>query len=155
MKNKFKSIIEPVCNSPQTFAEWVFTGRRTKPIELVNSIIGMTFSGSFIIYNGIIDSYYPYRNFTYISTIWIWVLVFLMSAVQFKTMFSNNIKNSLKAAVLMLWFSLVWVIVGVVFGTDYPPISTAFGTYTSLSIINFVSYLYLDNKNKARAKKIS
>lgn len=153
MKYKFKSIIEPVCNSPQKFAEWLFTGRRTKPIELINSLYGAVFSGIFIIYNGAIDNYYPYRNFMYISTIWIWILVFIISIVQFKTMFNNNIKNSLKTAVLLLCFSLLWIIVGVVFGTDYPPVSTAFGTYTSLSIINFVSYLYLDNTNKARAKK--
>ena len=153
MKDKFKRTFETVCNSPQIFAEWLFTGRRTKPIELVNSIIGMTFSGSFIIYNGVIDNYYPYRNFMYISSIYMWILIFIMSIVQFKTMFRDNIKSSLKAAVLMLWFSLLWVIVGVVFGTDYPPISTAFGTYTSLSVISFVSYLYLDNANKVRAKK--
>lgn len=153
MKAKIKSTFDSVCNSPQTFANWVFTGRRTKPIELANSLIGFTFSGMFIINNGVIDKHYPYRNFIYMSSIWVWVLIFIMSILQFKTLLNDNYKSSLKAAVLLLWFSLIWMVIGIVFGTDYPPVSTAFGTYTSISIINFVTYLYLDDTNKARAKK--
>lgn len=134
--------------------EWAFR-TPTRMVELISGFVAFFFSSAFMIDASIYVVNHPYRNFSYLSNKWLWFVMFLLSILQIVYAGRSTVKSNLKSAQLLLWFSLVWIIIAVVFATDYPPISTGFFTYGILSVVNLTSYFYLDHLNKSNIKEIN
>lgn len=128
--------------------EWAFR-TPTRMVELISGFVAFFFSSAFLLDISIYVVQHPYRNFSYLSSKWLWFIMFLLSILQIIYAGRSTVKSNLKSAQLLLWFSLVWIIIAVVFATDYPPISTGFFTYSVLSVVNLISYFYLDHLNKS------
>ena len=128
--------------------EWAFR-TPTRMVELISGFVAFFFSSAFLLDISIYVVQHPYRNFSYLSSKWLWFIMFLLSILQIIYAGISTVKSNLKSAQLLLWFSLVWIIIAVVFATDYPPISTGFFTYSILSVVNLISYFYLDHLNKS------
>lgn len=133
---------------------WCFN-TPTRLIELVSGFCAFFFSSAFLMDISLFIANHPYRNFSYLSSKWLWMLMFVMSILQLLYAGRSGIKSNQKSAVLLLWFSLIWIIIAVVFASDYPPISTGFFTYAILSIVNLISYFYLDHLNKSTIKEFN
>lgn len=133
---------------------WCFN-TPTRMVELISGFTAFFFSSSFLLDYSMFILYHPYRNFSYLSSKWLWILMFFLSILQLVFAGRSTHKSNEKSAFLLLWFALVWIIIAVVFATDYPPLSIEFFTYTILSIVNLVSYFYLDHLNKLKIKEIN
>ena len=134
--------------------DWCFK-TPTRLVELISGFCAFFFSSAFLMDFSIFIVNHPYRNFSYLSSKWLWILMFFMSILQLIVAGRSTLKSNEKSAYLLLWFSLVWIIIAVVFASDYPPISTGFFTYSILSIVNLVSYFYLDHLNKSKIKEFN
>ena len=129
--------------------DWCFK-TPTRLVELISGFCAFFFSSAFLMDFSIFVINHPYRNFSYLSSRWLWILMFFMSILQLIFAGRSTLQSNKKSAYLLLWFSLVWIIIAVVFASDYPPISTGFFTYGILSIVNLISYFYLDHLNKSK-----
>lgn len=134
--------------------EWAFR-TPTRMVELISGFVAFFFSSAFMLDISIYVVNHPYRNFSYLSNKWLWFVMFLLSILQIVYAGRSSTKSNLKSAQLLLWFSLVWIIIAVVFASDYPPISTGFFTYGILSVVNLISYFYLDHLNKSNTTEIN
>lgn len=124
--------------------EWVFSDR-TKPIELFSAIVAFLFSLQLIIDFDIITARTSYEYFAALSNKWVWVLVFLMANFQLYNINDSSVAGFRRRGFLSLWMSLVWILISMTFAANYPPLSTGFFTYFSLSIMCFITYNYIDN----------
>lgn len=134
--------------------DWCFR-TPTRLVELISGFCAFFFSSAFLMDFSIFVINHPYRNFSYLSSRWLWILMFFMSILQLIFAGRSTLQSNKKSAYLLLWFSLVWIIIAVVFASDYPPISTGFFTYGILSIVNLISYFYLDHLNKSKIKEFN
>lgn len=146
--NTYKRHIVNLLRNIKDLREWAFR-TPTRIVELISGFIAFFFSSSFIMDLSFYTVNHPYRNFSYLSNRWLWFIMFFLSILQIIYAGRSTLKSNLKSAQLLLWFSLVWIIIAVVFASDYPPISTAFFTYAILSIVNLTAYFYLDHLNKS------
>lgn len=153
MKNTQLHIVQ-FLNGIRDLREWAFR-TPTRIVELTSGFIAFFFSSAFVLDLSFYVVQHPYRNFSYLSSKWLWGIMFFLSILQIVYAGRDTTKSNLKSAQLLLWFSLVWIIVAVVFATDFPPISTAFFTYAVLSIVNLTAYFYLDHLNKSKLKEIN
>ena len=146
--NNYKRHIVNLLRNIKDLREWAFR-TPTRIVELISGFIAFFFSSAFIMDISFYMANHPYRNFSYLSNKWLWIIMFFLSILQIIYAGRSTLKSNLKSAQLLLWFSLVWIIIAVVFASDYPPISTAFFTYAILSIVNLTAYFYLDHLNKS------
>ena len=152
--NTYKQHIIDMLISIKDLREWAFK-TPTRMVELISGFVAFFFSSAFIMDLSFYVTNHPYRNFSYLSSKWLWVLMLFLSILQIIYAGRSTLKSNLKSAQLLLWFSLVWIIIAVVFASDYPPISTGFFTYGILSVVNLTAYFYLDHLNKSKLREIN
>lgn len=152
--NTYKRHIVNLLRNIKDLREWAFR-TPTRIVELISGFIAFFFSSAFIMDLSFYMVSHPYRNFSHISSKWLWVLMFFLSIMQIIFAGRSTLKSNLRSAQILLWFSLIWIIIAVVFATDYPPLSTEFFTYAILSIVNLTAYFYLDHLNKSKLREIN
>lgn len=151
--NTYKCHIVNLLRNIKDLREWAFR-TPTRIVELISGFIAFFFSSAFIMDLSLYMVNHPYRNFSYLSNKWLWIIMFFLSILQIIYAGRSTLKSNLKSAQLLLWFSLVWIIIAVAFASDYP-VSTAFFTYAILSIVNLTAYFYLDHLNKSKLREIN
>ena len=117
--------------------DWCFR-TPTRLIELISGFCAFFFASAFLMDLSLFVVNHPYRNFAYLSNKWLWVVMLFLSILQLVFAGRSTLKSNEKSAQLLLWFSLIWIIISVVFATDSPPISPAFFTYTVLSFVKSI-----------------
>ena len=77
--------------------------------------------------------------------IW-WIVVFL-GILQLNYARRDTLDSNIKSALVMHCCALMWFVISILFGSNYPPLSTGFFTYFWLSVVCSLTALQLDSQN--------
>lgn len=132
--------------------DWVFE-TRTRFGELLSGLSAFFFAVVMMIDYNVIILRESYATFGTLTTKWIWFIVLVLAVLQIVESAKNHLVSNLRSAQLALWFALIWFIIALLFASKYPPISTAFFTYTLFSFANFIIYFYLEGNNQTIIKE--
>ena len=110
--------------------DWIFpTTNSVRPVELANVGMLLSFSTIFIIGSADIILQYPYRGFAYVSSLWLWVFMFILGACCWFALIKTSLKSDRRSAIGLTLSSAVFLALSGVFASDYPPLSTAVPIY--------------------------
>lgn len=132
--------------------DWVFE-TRTRFGELLSGLSAFFFAVVMMIDYNVIILRESYATFGALTTKWLWLVVLVLAVLQVVESTKNHLVSNLRSAQLALWFALIWFIIALLFASNYPPISTAFFTYTLFSFANFIIYFYLEGNNQTIIKE--
>lgn len=132
--------------------DWVFE-TRTRFGELLSGLSAFFFAVVMMIDYNVIILRESYATFGALTTKWLWFIVLVLAVLQVVESTKNHLVSNLRSAQLALWFALIWFIIALLFASNYPPISTAFFTYTLFSFANFIIYFYLEGNNQTIIKE--
>ena len=119
----------------------------TKAVEFLNGCC-MFFFGLVFIFNGAaLGQFKFYMNFTYIAPPWLWWLAIVIGLIQLNSMRRDTLESNIMSVLMLKLSSLVWFVFAVLFGSEYPPLSTGFFTYTWVSFICLMAGFHLGGQN--------
>ncbi|AGH57463.1 hypothetical protein PSYG_00002 [Psychrobacter phage pOW20-A] len=110
--------------------DWIFpTANSVRPVEVAN--VGMLWSFSIIFIIGAADIIlqYPYRGFTYVSSIWVWIAMFILGTGCWFALVKKSLRSDRRSAIGLALSSVVFISLSGIFASDYPPLSTAVPIY--------------------------
>lgn len=112
---------------------WVFVSP-TRPVEIINSLVLMCFGAIMLTEFVEIIPEHPYRYFKYANNTAIWSFVAIVGALQLSALVRTSVRSNQVSALLMQGSSLIYLMIAVAFGLDYPPLTPSFTTYTTMGI---------------------
>ena len=119
----------------------------TKPIQFLNGVVSLFFGLVYLINGSSLNQLKIYLNFSYMGPIWIWWVVVFLGILQLNYMRKDTLDFNIKSALVMHTCALMWFVISILFGSDYPPLSTGFFTYFWISVVCSLAALQLDNRN--------
>ena len=119
----------------------------TKPIQFLNGVLSVFFGLVYLINGASLNQLKSYLNFSYMGPIWIWWIVVFLGILQINYMRRDTLDFNIKSALVMHTCALMWFVISILFGSDYPPLSTGFFTYFWLSVVCSLTALQIDNQN--------
>lgn len=119
----------------------------TKPVQFLNGVLTTFFGLVYLINGSVLNQLKTYLNFSYIGPIWIWWLVVFLGILQLKYMRKDTLDSNIKSALVMHTCALMWFVISILFGSNYPPLSTGFFTYFWFSVVCSLTALQIDNQN--------
>ncbi|WP_372845372.1 hypothetical protein [Psychrobacter sp.] len=108
--------------------DWIFDDG-VRSVELANTGMLLSFSTIFIIGSADIILQYPYRGFAYVSSVWVWVAMFVLGAIQWLLLIKTSLRSDRRSAITLAASSVVFLSLSGIFASDYPPLSTAVPIY--------------------------
>lgn len=135
-----------IISKANQFREYLFS-TPTKPIEFLNGVVSLFFGLVYIINGSSLNQLKIYLNFSYMGPIWIWWIVVFLGILQLNYMRKDTLDSNIKSALVTHTCALMWFVISVLFGLDYPPLSTGFFTYFWLSVVCSLTALHIDKKN--------
>ncbi len=108
--------------------DWVFADG-VRPVEIANAGMLLSFSTIFIVGSADIILQYPYRGFAFASSIWIWIVMFILGACQWFALLTTSLRSDRRSAIVLALSSVALFALSGVFASDYPPLSTAVPIY--------------------------
>lgn len=145
----FYRVAKYICEKTRQFRKWVFA-TPTRIVELTNTGLLLTFPTIMIINSGGLIPTHPYRNFPLAMGNWPWVCGILLGLIQLWAMVLPSIKSDQVSGLALQVSMLGYFIIALIFGSDYPPISTAFTTYLIYAGVTGLAGHELLAKSKAR-----
>lgn len=119
----------------------------TKPIQFLNGVISLFFGLVYLISGPTLNQLKIYLNFSYMGPIQIWWIVVFLGILQLNYARKDTLDSNIKSALVMHTCALMWFVISVLFGSNYPPLSTGFFTYFWLSLVCSLTALQIDNQN--------
>ena len=119
----------------------------TKPIQFLNGVLSLFFGIVYLINGSTLNQLKIYLNFSYMGPIWIWWVVIFLGILQLNYMRRDILDSNIKSALVMHTCALMWFVISILFGSDYPPLSTGFFTYFWISVVCSLTALQIDNQN--------
>ena len=119
----------------------------TKAIEALNGLTLSLFGLVFLINGATLGQYKFYVNFMYMGPSWIWWVVMLLGITQLNAARKDTLESNMMSAICLKLSALVWFVISLMFGSDYPPLSTGFFTYMSFSLLNVLGGFHLSAQN--------
>ena len=119
----------------------------TKSMEFFNGFLAIFFGLVFLVNGTALGLLKLYLNFSYIGPKWVWGIPVLLGVLQLKYACSDSLESNVKSALIMHTCSLMWFIISLLFGSDYPPLSTGFFTYLCIAAMCSLTALHLDGQN--------
>ncbi|WP_420229022.1 hypothetical protein ACOBWA_08350 [Psychrobacter sp. ER1] len=110
--------------------DWVFpTADSVRPVEIAN--VGMLWSFSIIFIIGAADIIlqYPYRGFSYVSSVWVWVAMFILGSCCWLALVKKSLRSDRRSAIGLALSGVLFISLSGLFASDYPPMSTAVPIY--------------------------
>lgn len=155
MKNKkYLLLLIPIfiTNTFNNFNKWLF-GYGTRVIEVLNSWWLMGFGIVMMSNHVVLVNGHPYRTFAFISQFWVWLIVFLVGVFQGIMLYRDCNHSCQYSGITLQLSGLIWFIIAILFGFDYPPVSTALPIYICMSIITGLSGYELLQRSKEHEAK--
>lgn len=119
----------------------------TKAIEFLNGIALILFGLVFLLNGNMLGKYRLYLDFNYVGPLWVWGIVVIIGLIQLTHMRRDNLESNMVSAITLKVSALVWFLIAVMFGADYPPLSTGIGTYFILGLVDVLAGLHLSGQN--------
>lgn len=119
----------------------------TKSIEFLNGLSAFLFGLVFLLNGAALGNYKFYLNFNYIGPIWVWWFVVILGAIQLNSMRKDTLESNMISAIALKLSALMWFMSALMFGSDYPPLSTGFFTYLSFSLVMVLAGFHLSAQN--------
>ena len=119
----------------------------TKPIQFLNGVISLFFGLVYLISGSSLSRLKIYLNFTYVGPIQIWWILVFLGILQLNYVRKDTLDSNIKSALVMHCCALMWFVISILFGSNYPPLSTGFFTYFWLSVVCSLTALQLDSQN--------
>ena len=119
----------------------------TKAMELLNGLFSSFFCLVFLINGDTLSGFRIYINFNYLGPKWFWIFMLFIGLAQLNYMRKDTLESNIKSALVMHISSVNWLVVAIMFGSIYPPLSTGFFTYSWFSVISCLTALHLDSQN--------
>lgn len=119
----------------------------TKSMEFLNGSLSVTFGLIFLANGAALSMLKTYLNFAYIGPKWLWSVMILLGVLQLKYACSDTLESNVKSALTLHTCAVMWFVICLMFGSDYPPLSTAFTTYLCFAVMCSLTALHLDGQN--------
>lgn len=120
----------------------------TKAIEFLNGLATILFGLVFLLNGSILGKFKLYLNFNYVGPLWVWGIVVMLGMVQLNSMRKDTLESNMLSAITLKVSALVWFLIAIMFGADYPPLSTGIGTYFSMGVVFVLAGLHLSGQNE-------
>lgn len=120
----------------------------TKAVEFLNGLALTLFGLVFLLNANMLGKYKLYLNFNYVGPLWVWGIVVFIGLVGLNSMRKDTLESNMLSAITLKVSSLIWFLIAVMFGADYPPLSTGIGTYFSMGVVNVLAGLHLSGQNE-------
>lgn len=125
----------------------------TKSIELLNGLTAFFFAIVFMVNGATLSEHKFYLNFKYAGPSWIWIIVLILSIIQLNAMRKETLESNILSAIVLKVSALFWFMAALMFGSDYPPLSTGFFTYSILSFITVLAGYEISAQNTKQLLK--
>lgn len=110
--------------------DWIFpTANSVRPVEVANVGMLWSFSVIFIIGAADIILQHPYRGFSYVSSMWVWIAIFILGTGCWFALVKKSLRSDRRSAIGLALSSIVFIALSGIFASDYPPLSTAVPIY--------------------------
>ena len=119
----------------------------TKSMEFLTAFLAISFGSVFIINGKALTALKLYLNFSYAGPTWIWIVAVILGLLQLRYACSDTLESNVKSALTMHTCAVMWFILSLMFGSDYPPLSTAFTTYLCICVMCSLTAFHLDAQN--------
>ena len=119
----------------------------TKAVEFLNGIATALFGLIFLLNGDILGKYKLYLSFNYVGPLWVWWILVILGVIQINAMRTDTLESNTVAAITLKVSALVWFLIGLMFGANYPPLSTGVGTYFTMSLVNLMAGFHLSAQN--------
>lgn len=135
-----------IISKANQFRKYLFS-TPTKSIEFLNGL-SMTLFGLIFLFNGsILSKHKIYLNFNYMGPIWVWWLTVIIGLIQLNAMRRDTLESNTVSAIFLKVSALMWFLIALMFGADYPPLSTGVGTYLAMCLVNIMAGFHLSAQN--------
>lgn len=121
----------------------------TRSIELLSGLAGVLFSVIYIINDTWLFAYSDKLPLSYLNNLMLWVFMLIISVMQLKTLGKDSLESNIGSVLLLRLTGLIWLILAVAYGVDYPPINVSLATKLVLSFMCFFASFALAYRNKA------
>jgi hypothetical protein len=119
----------------------------TKSIQFLNGMLLILFGLVFLLNGTALKTQKFYGNFDLIGPTWVWIFVLCLGIIQLNALRKDTLESNILSAIVLKISSLIWCVLAITFGSDYPPLSTAFFNYLSLSGITLLASYELEVQN--------
>lgn len=135
-----------VIRKANQFRKYLFS-TPTKSIEFLSGL-SMTSFGLIFLFNGsILSTHKIYLRFNYIGPIWVWWLAVIIGLIQLNAMRRDTLESNTVSAIFLKVAALMCFLIALMFGSDYPPLSTGVGTYLAMCLVNIIAGFHLSAQN--------
>lgn len=138
--------MQKIINKTNQFRRYLFS-TPTKAIEFLSGLSTTLFGLIFLLNGNLLGKYKLYLSFNYVGPLWVWGIVVIIGLIQLNAMRRDTLESNTISAINLKVTAVVWFLIGVMFGADYPPLSTGVGTYFSMSLVNLMAGFHLSAQN--------
>lgn len=135
-----------IINKVHEGREYLFS-TPTKAIEFLNGICALMFGLVFLMNGSTLGKFKFYLSFAYVGPLWVWWFVVILGAVQLNAMRKDTLESNMLSAIFLKLSALMWFLSALMFGSDYPPLSTGFFTYVNFSLVTVLAGFHLSIQN--------
>ena len=76
-----------------------------------------------------------------------WWLAVIIGLIQLNAMRRDTLESNTVSAIFLKVAALMCFLIALMFGSDYPPLSTGVGTYLAMCLVNLMAGFHLSAQN--------
>lgn len=119
----------------------------TKSIEFLNGLCTLFFGLVFLLNGASLGTYKFYVSFTNIAPPWLWWICVIVGFIQIKSLSKNTLESNIMSVLMLKISAFLWLLFAILFGAEYPPLSTGFFTYLWFSVTCLLGGFHLGAQN--------
>lgn len=101
----------------------------------------------FLINGASLGTYKFYVSFTSIAPPWLWWICIIVGFIQLKSLSKNTLESNIMSVLMLKISAFLWLLFAILFGAEYPPLSTGFFTYLWFSVVCLLGGFHLGAQN--------
>lgn len=119
----------------------------TKSIEFLNGLC-MLFFGLVVLLNiTSLGRYEFYTSFSKMIPIWVWWISIIVGFIQLRNLRKNTLESNIMSVLMLKISAFLWLLFAILFGAEYPPLSTGFFSYLWFSVVCLLGAFHLGAQN--------
>lgn len=119
----------------------------TKSIEFLNGLCILFFGLVFLFNGASLGEHKFYISFTFIAPPWLWWICVIVGVTQLRAMNKDTLESNMMSVLMLKSSALLWFLFAILFGAEYPPLSTGFFTYLWFSMVSLMAGFHLSAQN--------
>ena len=119
----------------------------TKSIEFLNGLCILFFGLVVLLNISSLGTYKFYASFSSIAPIWVWWISIIVGFIQLKNIGRDTLESNIMSVLMLKVSAFLWLLFAILFGAEYPPLSTGFFTYLWFSVVCLLGGFNLGAQN--------